>query len=775
MYNKVIKWSIYLLVFLLPLFFLPFSFEVFEFNKQHLLFLLVSLAFFFWLAKMVLVDKEIKFKKSPLEPFVLAFLFIAILSAIFSVDKNSSIFGFYGRFSDGLIGLLSLVIFYFLITNNVSLSEKPLINTDKKPINDDKKIGINQSKSVLISVSGLIKTFILSVFFVILLSYLSIFGVWAKLANFQFSISNFQFKLPAVMTQRTFNPVAGSMEGLAVFLAIFSVFLIGQILVSKKREVLNYLLLIAALVFLVIIDFSAAWVVLIVSLVLFLGLVLWKRIFKENVNKLLLPILIVILAGTFLFIDTYNLQSSVFNFQLPKEQILDQGESWQIAVKGATENVKSGFFGSGIGSFHYDFAKFRSVDFNKRPLWQIRFDRAGSYIAEILGTMGFLGILSYFLLVGMFLLISYFFLEQHRSGIPLLMAFLALLVGQFVYYQNTILTFTFWLILGLSVVNWQKPVSEKIISFKNFPELSLVFSVVLIVIGLLILGVYFFAGKFYLADINYKNATGEKRIKNLEKAVNLNPYQPQYKIVLAQVYLGEISSELQKPVDSKDRVLLSDYIQRAITYGKGGRIGKNYIKGATELSPNRVAVWETLGIIYRDIQGIATGALEWGIKSFEKAIALDPTNPVLHTELGKLYLISGELEKASGEFIRAKELKSDYIDASFQMALLNERKNNLPEAVKEMESLASSYPFNVEVLFQLGRLYFNNNQVDEAINRFEQIVALMPNHSNAHYSLGVAYQKIGEREKAIKEFEKVLELNPGNPDVQQKLNELRGE
>jgi len=132
MYNRIIKLSIYLLVFLLPLFFLPFSFEAFEFNKQYLLFFLVSVGLFFWIAKMVLVDKEIRFKRSPLDIFILAFLFIAILSAIFSVDKSSSLFGFYGRFSDGLIGLLSLGIFYFLIINNVFPSGEPPINADKR-------------------------------------------------------------------------------------------------------------------------------------------------------------------------------------------------------------------------------------------------------------------------------------------------------------------------------------------------------------------------------------------------------------------------------------------------------------------------------------------------------------------------------------------------------------------------------------------------------------------------------------------------------------------
>ncbi len=776
-FDRIIKISLYSLTFLVPLFFLPFSFEAFEYNKQYLLFFLVSLAFFTWLAKMVLIDKEIRFKRSPLDPFVLAFLFIAIISAVFSVDKGSSIFGFYGRFSDGLINLLSLGMLYFLITNNVKtqvVANGLLANSDGYP--SEKKSAKINNKPMLISASGLTKMLLWSVFFVILFSYFSIFGVWTKFNNLFSGV----FSLPTVMLQSIFNPTAGSMEGLAVFLAIILVFLVGRILTSTQKancshterkigNLIKYLLLIAILVLLLIIDFSMAWIVIVVSLVLFLAVALGKRMFKDNVNRLLLPILITVVAGVLLFVDT-----PIFNFQLPQEQVLGQDSSWLIGFKGATENIKSGFLGSGIGTWHYDFSKFRPESFNQSFLWQIRFDRAGSYVAEILGTMGFLGILSYLFLIGIFLIISYLFLEQKNlSGLPLLMAFLALLIGQFVYYQNTVLAFTFWLILGLSVVNWQKPISEKAISFKNFPELSLVFSTCFVILGLVVLGMYFFAVKFYLADINYKKAFIEEQTQNLGKAVNLNPWQAQYKIVLARDYLNKVFLETQKPPAERDQAALSTNVYLALTYAKGGQIGNVTVKGALELSPNRVISWETLGMIYRDIQSMAAGSLEWGIKSFEKAITLEPSNPVLHTELGKLYLVSGDTERAKATFNKAKELKPDYVDASIQMALISERENNLSEAVKQMEDLASAYPFNAEVLFQLGRLYFNNNQLDEAISQFEKVISLMPNHSNTHYSLGIAYQKKGEIGKAIAEFEKVLELNPGNPDVQARLEELR--
>ena len=740
LFNKIIKISIYLLVFLLPLFWLPFTFEAFEFNKQYLLFFLASLAFFAWIAKMALVDKEIRFKRTPLDIPVLAFLFIAILSTIFSADKGSSLFGFYGRFSDGLIGLLSLGIFYFLITNNTQINTDR--NTDKHRLN----------------VSGILKAFLWSSFFTILLSYLSAFGIWAKLQSLT------GLKLPLAMLQRTFNPASGSMEGLAIFLSALAVLIVSQICFFKwtLKQLGYWILLIAALGLLIIVDFTSAWIVLILVLTLFLIFALATRMFKENINKLLLPIFLIVIAIFFL---STNIVKNVF--PLPQEQILNRSQSWTIGLKAAIDDIKSGFLGSGIGNWHYDFAKFKPVEFNQNLLWQIRFDRAGSYIAEILGNMGFLGILSYLFLIGMFLLVSYFFLQQNRSGVPLFLALFALLVGQFVYYQNTVLAFTFWLFLGLSVISWQRPIAEKAISFKDFPELSLVFSVFLVVLGLAIFGFYFFAGKFYLADVAFANAfrTADTfaQITNLEKAIKLNPYQPQYKIILARTYLNQALSEMGKPINEQDAIKIQNGVAKAI---EQARI-------ATEISPNNVAAWETRGIIYREIrEPVATGALEWAIKSFEKAITLEPTNPVLHTELGKLLLVD-KPEEAKKKFEKALELKSNYSDAKIQLALIFEEEGNFPEAISKLQETVSQDPLNIEAIFQLGRVYYNNNQTDEAISQFQQAILIFPNHSNSLYALGLAWQKKGQKEEALKMFEKVLELNPGNQDVIAKIEELK--
>jgi len=748
--DKIIKFSLYSLIFLLPLFWLPFSFEAYEFNKQYLLFFLVSIAFSAWLAKMVFVEKEIRFRRTPLDIPVLLFLLTAIISAIFSVDKNSSLFGFYGRFSNGLIGLLCLGVFYFLITSNT------IFRGEQREKDDgEKKQTISHP---LFTVPSLTRVFFSSTFLVVLISYLSIFGAWSKLNNLLGQ------KLPLLMLPRIFNPVSGSLEGLTMFLSIVVVLITSFYLKSQLKKVGMLVLLFLSLGLLIIVDFSPAWITLIVSFSLFLIFALKTRIFKENINPLLLPIFLIGISVIFLVSNPLrDTQTELTQFALPQEQVLEQGISWKVAFGTMGESLKSGLLGSGIGTFHYDFLKQKPAEFNETPLWQIRFDRAGSHIAEILGTIGVLGIISYLALIGVLFLV-FWFLRQKLESFPYVMTFLAIFIGQFVYYQNTILIFTFWFILALSVASWRT--TEKTFSLKRFPELSLIFSAFLVLFYLLIGGAYYFGAKFYLAEVNYTKSQimlpAEGGVKLLEKAINLNPKLTHYQIALARTYLFQFAEEMKKPLEEQNSMKIQSLTAKAV----------DQAKSATEISPNSVVAWETSGVVYRDIQFLTTGATEWAIKAFEEAIKLERKSPVLYTELGKLYLVLNNFEKAEENFVKAKDSKPDYVDALIQEALIYEKKNNLDEALSKIEELAISYPLDAKLRFQLGRLYFNKGKIEEAIFQFERALIIMPNYSDALYSLGIAYAKGGEKDKAIAALERVLELNPGNQDVIQKLEEL---
>ena len=146
---------------------------------------------------------------------------------------------------------------------------------------------------------------------------------------------------------------------------------------------------------------------------------------------------------------------------------------------------------------------------------------------------------------------------------------------------------------------------------------------------------------------------------------------------------------------------------------------------------------------------------------------------MLYNELAKVYSGKEDFSKAKEYIEKAIALKSDFLDAQKQKALVHEKEGDAQGAKKLLEGLILKYPADPELLFQLGRLYYNTKEGARAILQFEEALKLAPNNSNAHYALGVAYEDTGEIKKAILEFERVLELNPGAQDVTKRLEKLR--
>lgn len=771
MLNKIIKVCIYLLVFLTPLFFLPFSVEALEFNKGYLLLFLSTIGLLAWLAKMIFTDKQVRLKRTPLDVPVLVFMLFMVLSSFLSVDKVASFIGFYGRFWPNLVGILSLGIFYFLITNNVEFGKT------EPEARKEKSSAINQLS--VINHSSLIKTFLWSSFFVTVCTYFSIFGVWGWLSS-KLSLISSYLALPAVMLTQLFNPVAGSLQGLAMFLSVVFVFLVGLFAcqeIGRKKKVGPGILLLLLALLLALIDFWQSWLVVLISLALFLAFSLWKRVFRENVNSLTLPILFFIISICFLFLNPFQeILPPTELTNLPQEVVLSQSVSWGTGLRTFLRHPVAG---SGPGTFAYGFSRYKPESFMESPFWSLRFDRAGSHISEVLGTGGVLGFLSYLFLLGWFLMITWFILnvdvkeKSLKPGsagfkrLPLLLCAVALIISQFLYYQNTTLAFSFFLFLGIAVLSWQKPVKEKVWRFGDFPEIGLVFNCCfwVLLIGLLIF--FVMAGKFYLADTYYRQqlVAGVDDLSHLEKAVKWAGQRTAYHIALANAYRTVVNQELLKPTKEVDQQRLLSAAVGAINQGQV----------ATMQSPSRVSAWEVLGMVYRDVRGLAEGAPDWAVKAFEEAIRFEPKNPAILTELGKLKVGQKDNEGARAAFAKAITARGEYWPAELQSALLDEAEGDTEKALMKMEDLKIKVPLSMDVHFQLGRLYYNGNRVDDAIEEFKQVILLSPDHGNAHFSLGLAYEKKGWVRSALKEFEKVLELNPGNEDIQEKIKALEQE
>ena len=706
--SKLIRYGFYLLVFLLPLFWLPFSFEAWEFPKQFLLFFAsLILVFLYFLEKK---NKQKVF--CVFDSLVLGFLILAAASAFFSVDKISSIFGFYARFSNGLIGLISFSLVYFLA------SRLPKDKADK-----------------------VFKILLWSAGFAVLLAYLSLTGILGKLRNF--------------------NPVCPSLEGLVMFLAPLIFLSLGF---RRKPLIWGFIVLSAGLIFLV--DYTPSLIVLGLTSLAYSGLLMFKAKSEKTKPLLLILLLLLILSAAGIGFNTSRfLPGNLVSF--PREATLDLQTSWQISFDALKTRP---VLGSGPGTFFYNFSKFRQASFNQDALWQVRFDRPVSHVLEMMSTMGLVSVLV-FLALAVLVLKSVFpnsgYVFQPDPDLPflnLVFAFTASVFVQAFYYQNTVLGFSFWLFLGLIVGLTAKERDFHIAKF-NFSQDSsgkrLLFLASVLLLSLTTIFVVFWGARIYWGDFLYQQAFKEPSLDNkvalMQKAVAVNPFFAEYQIILSRSLINLAASQTEDSQKVFQTVVLS----------------VDSAKKAAEISPNWVASWETLGMVYQQVQGLAAGVEDWGIKSFERAISLEPTNPLFYSKLGKIYFAKEDLDKAKQEFLKARDLKPDFLEPQIFLGLIREKQGDGKGAISFMFHLSQLYPLDADIAFQLGRFYFNQGKINEAISEFKAVLNLNPSHLDSLYSLALAFEKKGDTTQAIAFLEKALELSPENQVLKQKLEQLK--
>jgi len=102
------------LFFFTPLLFCTANSELFELPKMYFVYFMTTIILFTHLYN-YFSNKVILFKKTSLTIPISIFLFSQILSTFFSIDRHTSIFGYYSRLNGGLLSTISYCLLYFIL------------------------------------------------------------------------------------------------------------------------------------------------------------------------------------------------------------------------------------------------------------------------------------------------------------------------------------------------------------------------------------------------------------------------------------------------------------------------------------------------------------------------------------------------------------------------------------------------------------------------------------------------------------------------------------
>ena len=105
------------------------------------------------------------------------------------------------------------------------------------------------------------------------------------------------------------------------------------------------------------------------------------------------------------------------------------------------------------------------------------------------------------------------------------------------------------------------------------------------------------------------------------------------------------------------------------------------------------------------------------------------------------------------------------IKKKFNLALENQKKNNLNIAEKLYNEILNIEPNHLETICYLATLYAQTRRIDLAKKLFIKANEINPNNSSINNNLGNIFLELGESKKALKYYEKAIKLKPDYADA----------
>lgn len=733
--DKTIKTLIYVLVILIPLWFLPTTVNAIEFNKQALMVLLVVITLILWLIK-ILNQGEVRWKSNVLNIFIGVFLIISVLATIFSLRGYGSLVGWSTHLSGSLINILGFLALYILIVNNFR--------------------GLKQT-------FGLLFAFLISSALVTIIGLLQLWGGFIFPWEFTKLIS--------------FNTV-GTVNTLGLFSVVVLTLITALLFVIKRFEITIFLIGLGLLnlIILVSLNFWVLWLVLAIAMAIILIFGLMRMVsLEENISWIALPMAFLAIALIFMFFRP----ALPFGPNLPVEVGLSHKAGSEVVGKVLKTNP---ILGTGPETFVFNYAKYKPETINQTLFWNVRFSNPPAEIYSIASDLGILGLISFLAILIVFIFKAVKNLVktigQDRNilkrflEIGLFAAWASLGVSWFLYPQNFTLMFVFWLLFALYLA--ESSVSkEKVYNLRKSPKILLIASSSFVILIVVIIGFLYVQGTRFVAEAKYKKALDlvqiegkfDEGINKMIKSTIINPYEDRTYRTLGQLFILKMNRDAVLPdLDEQQRLNLVQI--NAIN-------AINSATRATQLSPKDVSNWLTRGQIYQQVMSFVSGADEWAENSYQEAVELEPLNPFIFTQWGGIYVAREDLEGALEKFNQAITIKPDYAPAHFQSALVFELQGKLGEAINKMEVNRQLLPQDTGAAFQLAVLYYKAERYEQAKNEFLRAIALDPNFSNARYFLGLLYDRENNKEGALDQFDRILKLNPDNEHIKDIIANLK--
>ncbi|HOD01525.1 MAG TPA: tetratricopeptide repeat protein [bacterium] len=669
--EKISKIIFIVLLFLVPIFFLPITSEFYSFNKLALITIATIVLLIIWGVKTIKGEK-LEIIKSPIDKSLMALLLVLILSTIFSVSKTDSIFGQQGRWL-GLGAFTIMLIYFYLSTPSLK---------DQKTIKASMYLLLISS-----TISSLIST----------LSYYKIFLSSSPFYRFQ----NFS--------------LTGSIKDAVLLAAIATIISIAMSMYEKSKLSKTALFAITVInfFFISITGTFLGWTLLIAGLAILLFFTKPAILSKNKVSFLIQTLGVAIPILALVFIPATR--KLLIDENYIGEMTLPVKESWAIATSTIRDYP---LLATGPGTFHLNFSRFKPLSFNNTIYWATTFDKPFNELFNCLSTIGLIGtavavifcikVLTFtrnskntedetgFVSISSILLtlIIVSFALNHATILSTFLMFssLSLLIGSHLVSSSTNSKLVKPVLLEVTGLSSISPTEDQAFVSGSYTKYLLAIPAFLIAGYLGYVSFRTYAGEYYMRkSLNAISSNDLVKSYNYQiSALKYNPNRDTYYDAFSKINMTiavALAAKDPAQITDKDRQDIQTFISQALQNSK---------IATEQVGSLNVANWVTRAQLYQNLINVAQNAFEWSVSAYNTAIQLDPANPQLRLNLGGVYFTAGDYLSAANQFRQAIALKQDYANARYNFALALAAMGDLEQAKSQLEITKLLLPENSE-------------------------------------------------------------------------------
>lgn len=664
--------SLFLVIVLLPIFFLPFTKIPIGTSKGLLLVLgLVACVVFWVIARFI--DGKIVFPKSWLLVSGFGVTLVFLISALFSSSPQVSLFG----------TMFDVGSFWFIFSAFILMLFSSIIFRTPK-----------QVKMVLFGA-------ILSSILVLIFQNVRLFipPDVLSLGILSVKIDNF----------------VGSWNALGLFAGfsgLMFLLMIEFFAISRIEKILLEISILLSILLAISVSFPLVWVLLgISSLIIFVykASIAFQRNESEEgeINKKHFPLTsFIVVIISLLFFTSGKFINNIIpdSLQIANTEVSPLLGTTLSITKGVF--VKNPILGIGPNRFEEAWSMYKPLAINTKingnDFWDVSFNSGSGLLPTFTATTGGLGILSWIIFFILFLAIGVKSLFSNiKNGVnwETMASFvlsLYLFVSSFFYSTGPViflLAFAFaGIFIGLSASsNPNGEISLSLLNDHRKSFFSMLFIILVVIISIAISFKYIerFASVFY-----FEKALSAQTIPLAQEAIGkaLSLYSNDlYLRTYSQIYLVKLNSIANKgsSLSDVDKADLKTSFDQVI----------NSAQMAVKYNPSSYLNFRLLGSVYQAVGSLGVkDVYDKAVLAYQDASNLNPLNPGLKLAMASASFADGKVEDAKKYANQALSLKPDYIDALTTLAQIAKSEGKNTDALSYAQTALSLSPANKDLI-----------------------------------------------------------------------------